>query len=152
MTTRFRQKSRRWRGRTSHGHGHKKKARGGGSLGGRGYSGRHKHKFSLVVSKEPDNYGKKGFFSFREKEKIINVGDLEKISKGQTDVDLASMGYYKLLSRGHVYKAYNVKVGKFTEKAKAKVEKAGGSLAVTAMPERAKIAAQPTNKSKLQKK
>jgi large subunit ribosomal protein L15 len=129
MTVRFEKKNRKWRGRTSRGWGMKKKRRGGGSRGGRGFSGMHKHRFSMVVSKKPDWYGKKGFHPLGKRDKTINVGDLHKIAKG-ADIDLKSMGYDKLLSRGLVHSAYNVKIGKFTERAKAKIEKAGGKIIV----------------------
>jgi len=128
MTIRFRKKVRKWRGRTSHGWGMKKKHRGGGSLGGRGYAGRHKHKYSYVTTKAPDWYGRKGFHSLKIKGRAINVGDLEKISNGKTEIDLGALGYSKLLSRGQVSKPFNIKVGKFTERAKQKIEKAGGRI------------------------
>src|SRR3989338_10503867 len=102
MTTRFKQKTRKLRGRTSHGWGMKKKHRGGGSLGGRGYAGRHKHKYSYVTTKEPDWYGKKGFHSLKKRVRTINVGDIEEISNEKTEVDLSALGYSKLLSRGSV--------------------------------------------------
>src|SRR3989338_3046822 len=57
MTVRFKQKTRKWRGRTSHGWGMKKKHRGGGSQGGRGLGGSHKHKFSFVTSKDLGRFG-----------------------------------------------------------------------------------------------
>lgn len=127
MTVRFKKKNRKWRGRTSRGWGMKKKRRGGGSQGGRGFAGMHKHKYSLVTTKAPDWYGKHGFHSLRKKEKAINVGDLEGISDAQ-EINLSALGYTKLLSRGSAKKAYKIKIEKFTERAKAKIEKAGGAI------------------------
>jgi large subunit ribosomal protein L15 len=129
MTVRFEKKNRKWRGRNSRGWGMKKKRRGGGSRGGRGFSGMHKHRFSMVVSKQPEWYGKKGFHSIKPRDKTINVGDLIKIAKG-TEIDLKALGYDKLLARGHINKAYTVKAVRFTEKAKTKIEKAGGKIIV----------------------
>lgn len=132
MTTRFRKKSRRWRGRTSHGHGAKKKARGGGSQGGRGWAGLHKHKYSSVVTHTIDyEFGYKGFHSLKKKERAINVGDVEKLIKDGHEVDLPALGYGKLLSRGHLGRALTIKASSATDRARAKVEKAGGKLIIT---------------------
>ncbi|MCX6816032.1 MAG: uL15 family ribosomal protein [Candidatus Aenigmarchaeota archaeon] len=127
MTVRFKKKVRKWRGGTSHGWGMKKKHRGGGSTGGRGFAGMHKHKYTLVTTRYTDWYGRHGFHSLKKKVNVINAGDLEKISR-ENDIDLTKLGYGKLLSRGKVSKAFNIKVKSFTEKAKAKIEKAGGSI------------------------
>lgn len=133
MTTRFRKKVRRWRGRTSHGHGAKKKARGGGSLGGRGYSGRHKHKRSLITTKMGDEYfGYKGFHSRKVRGKAINLGDIEKISKGGHEVDLNKLGYSKLLSRGRIKNPVVIKVAAASARAREKVEGAGGRIIIEA--------------------
>lgn len=125
MTLRFRKKE---KGRgAGTGYGSKKKHRGKGSKGGRGYAGLHKHKWSWVTTKDPEHYGYKGFYSRRKKTRAINVGELEKIAAGN-EIDLTRMGYGKLLSRGNVTRAFNVKVEKFSERAKMKIEKAGGKI------------------------
>ena len=126
MTVRFKLKTRKWRGRTSHGGGHKKKRRGGGSQGGRGFGGSHKHKFSYVVSIEPDHYGYKGFHSRHKKHKTINVMDVAKIE--EDNIDLGKMGYDKLLGTGKIDRAVTVKVSHFSAQAKEKIEKAGGKI------------------------
>lgn len=127
MTLRFRPK-RKGRGAGT-GYGSKKKHRGKGSRGGKGFAGLHKHKWSWVVSKAPDHYGYKGFVSRRKKEKAINVGDIEKlITDNRNEIDLKKLGYGKLLSRGHVSSALTVKVVKFSERAKEKIERAGGRI------------------------
>ncbi len=135
MTLRFRKKE---KGRgAGTGYGSKKKHRGKGSKGGRGFAGLHKHKWSWIVSKAPDHYGYKGFVpKGRKKEKAINVGDIEKlIADSKNEIDLQKMGYGKLLSRGKIEKALTVKVAKATERAKQKVEKAGGKVIVSAAEE-----------------
>ncbi|MFP3908319.1 MAG: uL15m family ribosomal protein [Halobacteriota archaeon] len=70
----------------------------------------------------------------------INVGDLEFllekledsefVSKegGKFTVDLTGLGYQKLLGKGTVSRAFNVKVDNATQKAVAKIEEAGGEL------------------------
>jgi large subunit ribosomal protein L15 len=126
MTTRFRKKE---KGRgAGTGYGSKKKHRGKGSRGGRGYAGLHKHKWSWIVSKAPDHYGYKGFTSKRQRILAINVGDIEKISEGKSEIDLSKMGYGKLLSRGHMLRPVSIRVDACTQRAKAKIEKAGGKI------------------------
>jgi len=126
MTTRFKLKTRKWRGRTSHGGGHKKKRRGKGSQGGRGYGGSHKHKFSYITTVEPDHYGYKGFFSRGKKLKVINVMDIAKMHG--SEIDLGKLGYEKLLGKGTISRAVTVKVDQASAQAKEKIEKAGGMV------------------------
>lgn len=128
MTIRFRKKTTRQRGSGSHGWGSKKKHRGGGSQGGRGRSGLHKHKYSYVVTKEPDYFGFRGFTPLKKKERAINIDDMQKLLSGSGVIDLTAMGYGKLLSRGKPERALTVKVRKFSAKAKEKVEAAGGKI------------------------
>ncbi|MFA4819739.1 MAG: uL15 family ribosomal protein [Candidatus Aenigmatarchaeota archaeon] len=126
MTVRFKQKVRKWRGRTSHGWGCKKKHRGGGSQGGRGLGGGHKHKFSFVTSKDPGRYGYKGFYSKRKTDKTLNINDIEKMDGN--NFDLGKLGYDKLLGTGKINRSVVVKVKKFSKMAKEKIEKAGGKI------------------------
>ena len=126
MTVRFKQKTRKWRGRTSHGWGMKKKQGGGGSLGGRGLGGGHKHKFSFVTSKEPDRFGYKGFYSKTKKDRALNINNIEKMDGNS--FDLGKLGYDKLLGTGKINRAVTVKVTKFSKKAKEKIENAGGKI------------------------
>ena len=126
MTVRFKQKTRKWRGRTSNGWGMKKKHRGGGSQGGRGLGGSHKHKFSFVTSKDPGRFGYKGFYSKKKKDSTININDIEKMDGNS--FDLGKLGYSKLLGTGKISRAITVKVGTCSKKAKEKIEKAGGKI------------------------
>ena len=130
MTARFRQKVRKWRGRTSHGGGHKKKRRGGGSQGGRGYGGSHKHKFSYITTVEPDHYGKKGFFTLRKKEKTINIDELAKMEGNE--INLRKLGYGKLLGKGKISRPVSVTVDYASKQATDKISKAGGKITLTA--------------------
>lgn len=132
MTIRFRKKNIKQRGKRWHGWGSKKKHRGKGSKGGRGYGGSHKHKYSYIVNYETEHFGYKGFVRPRQrKDSVINVGSVEKMLARQEHgeiLDLASMGYDKLLSAGKIAVAVKIKVPKWSEKAKLKVEGAGGVI------------------------
>ncbi len=130
MTARFKQKVRKWRGRTSHGGGHKKKRRGGGSQGGRGYGGSHKHKFSYITTVEPDHYGYKGFHSKKKRAEAINVSELARMDGN--DFDLKKLGYGKLLGRGKIERAVTVRAEQVSKQAKEKIEKAGGKIELNA--------------------
>ena len=125
-----RRKISRQRGSGNHGWGHKKKHRGGGSLGGRGLSGRHKHKYSLTVSYVLDQYGKKGFPSLNKKKDIVilNVSGLAKLAKGKKQIDLGETEYTKLLGSGDIDFPITVKVKLCTQSARNKIEKAGGKV------------------------
>ncbi len=127
MTVRKLKKMRKYRGSSTHGGGAKKKRRGGGSRGGRGFSGGHKHKWSLIVTKQPEHYGYKGSHSLRNKKKAINIDELLKLTTDR-EIDLAKLGYDKLLSRGSISKAMTIKTLFCSEKAKQKIEAAGGKI------------------------
>jgi len=132
MTVRFRKKSSRMRGSKTHGWGMKKKHRGAGSRGGRGKAGMFKHKKSWRIRYEPDYLRKtKGFkiSSEAKKEiKAITLKDLDILAKklNKTEVDVSELGYDKVLSTGKLTQPLNVKANKIVEKAKEKIEKAGG--------------------------
>ena len=126
MVVRFRKKNRAMRGSMTHGWGAKKKHRGKGSKGGKGYGGSTKHKRSYIYAHKRDHFGKKGFHALKEKNRIINVGELEKISEGKSEIDLTAMRYDKLLSKGNISKPLTIIAQAFSKIAKEKIEKAGG--------------------------
>lgn len=137
LPTRLR-KIRRQRGSRTHGWGQVGQHRGSGQRGGRGKAGLHKHKWSWIVKFAPDYFGHdltKPPFSSKI-HRWINVGQIDDIwqkmdKKGRKSdkvLDLAKMGYGRLLGSGIVEGAYSVIVRSFTESAKAKIEKAGGKL------------------------
>ncbi|MEM2926373.1 MAG: uL15 family ribosomal protein [Candidatus Bathyarchaeia archaeon] len=147
MPTRLR-KVRKLRGSRTHGWGRKGQHRKSGSRGGFGRAGLHKHKWSWVLKYEPSYFGKKGFRSPNPKvERSINVGDLEELTKrmelakeeGNGEVlatlDIAQLGYEKLLGGGRLSIPLLVKAPRATELAMAKVEDAGGKVIVTAKDE-----------------
>lgn len=113
------------RGLHTHGHGNKKKWRGGGSRGGRGEAGKYHHKKTWAMRWGKVNE-KRGFTSIgRKDKKVINVGELEKLTKNDS-INLVELGYDKVLGSGAINKAINVEAVEFSKTAKEKIEKAGG--------------------------
>ena len=113
-------------------HGSHKKWRGGGSRGGRGKAGMHKHKWSYTVKYEPDHFGKKGFRPRRKmkKPKTINLSELDAIVKEKNvkEINLSELGYDKLLGSGKITQSIVVKVSIASKKAVEKIEKVGGKV------------------------
>jgi large subunit ribosomal protein L15 len=132
-------KSRKKRGTRTVGWGIVGQHRGGGQRGGHGKAGRRKHLWSYILRYEPDYFKKKGFFSFRKKATVANVGDLEGLAKkfgeenlpkrGETPfLDLDKMGYDKLLGSGLVGRPFSVRVKSHSELAARKLKEAGGTI------------------------
>ena len=119
------------RGSKTCGYGMKKKHRGGGSRGGRGFAGQYKHKKLMIKKKFPERFEKKKFKSLTQKGfeqdiKTINLNNLVTLSEGNKQIDLATLGYHKVLGKGEINIPLEVKAKSFTKKAKEKIEKAGG--------------------------
>jgi large subunit ribosomal protein L15 len=137
MPTRLR-KVRKQRGSRTHGYGQIGQHRHSGKQGGHGNAGLHKHKWSWLIINDPDHFRRDPFRppSWHKVSKWANVGDLgsfaedgDNSSKGGTvSIDLESRGVEKLLGAGSVTRAYNVKVSSYTERAKQKLEEAGGKI------------------------
>ena len=78
--------------------------------------------------------------SFRVEPVIVNVGDLARLDDSVTEVNaevLANAGlirhdekYLKVLGDGEITRALTITASKFSESAKAKIEKAGGQAIV----------------------
>ncbi|MEM0066001.1 MAG: uL15 family ribosomal protein [Sulfolobales archaeon] len=147
MVVRRRKKSRSMRGIRTHGYGSIGQHRKSGSRGGKGAAGMHKHKWSWVVKYFPNWYGKHGFtypIKIKEEYRTINVGELTELvkyleSRGEIQkegehyvLDLATLGYNKLLGRGEVDLKLKVVVYKATKEAIEKISKAGGEVTVLA--------------------
>ena len=131
MVVRFRKKSRKMRGSKTHGWGMKKKHRGAGSQGGRGQAGMMKHKKSWMLVNDPHHFGKIGFkvpLEVKSKVNAITLRDLDILAKklNKTEIDISELGYNKVLSNGKLTQALTIKAKKFVEKAKKKIEEAGG--------------------------
>jgi large subunit ribosomal protein L15 len=131
MPTRLR-KARRYRGMRTHGYGQIGQHRHSGKSGGHGNAGLHKHKWSWMLKYDPDHFGRDPFRppGYVKPTTWANVGDLDGMARGSKVLDLSSMGVQKLLGSGKVTGAYEVKVDSFTKKAQAKIEAAGGKVAV----------------------
>jgi len=106
---------------------------------GRRNAGRHKALWSYVIKYDPDYYSKIGFTSpksLKHDVKIINVGTLNEIAaklstekqEDKTVVDLAALGYTKLLGTGRVTKPLVVRVASCSKSAAEKVKNAGGQI------------------------
>ena len=67
------------RGRRSPGYGSQKKHRGGGSRGGRGKAGLHKHKRMTSLKYMKGHYGKKGFKRPQKVVKEVKVTNIKNI-------------------------------------------------------------------------
>jgi large subunit ribosomal protein L15 len=127
-----RKKSEKMRGSKTNGYGSKKKHRGGGSKGGKGNAGATKHKKTFFKRwgkhKEP-RFKSLEHRGIRTMEKAINIGDLVKLSD-KSEIDAAHFGYGKVLSEGFLDRAVTIKAKSFSERAKAKIEAAGGKAVV----------------------
>ena len=137
----------RYRGSHTHGGGAKKKRRGAGNRGGRGMAGSGKRagqiKPTILTTFGNEYFGKKGFKRPKKivkKIKPVNVSDLCKklddyasrnlIKKDDNKyiINLKDLGYNKLLGTGKVTTQLDIKAPSFSQRAKKKVEDAGGSL------------------------
>jgi large subunit ribosomal protein L15 len=133
-----------FRGSRTHGRG-KKAGRGAGKRGGVGNAGLHKHKWIWTVKNCPDYFGRHGFKrapELQHEKKTINVGDVQlHLSKylesgiavreeKKIVVDLTKTDISKLLGGGVVKIPMTIKVLETSQKAKEKVEHAGGKVEV----------------------
>jgi large subunit ribosomal protein L15 len=136
-------KTRKNRGSRTQGYGRIGQHRKTGSKGYR-KAGRHKHLWSYVTTYEPDYFGKHGFTSpksLKHKENAINIKKLDELAaqistekEGKLHVDLAGLGYTKLLGAGQTSKALIVNVPSCSKSADEKIKKAGGQV-ITAVQE-----------------
>ena len=138
----------RQRGNTTHGWGSMKKHRGAGNRGGRGMAGTGKRGDANKpkIWKNKKYFGAYGFTSRKTKLNTVNTTYLESraetfIMKGQAKaeegfcvINLGSLGYDKLLSKGRVTKKYKVTIDYATPKAIEKIKKAGGKVTVKNVP------------------
>ena len=149
-------KSRKLRGKKTHGYGARKKHRGKGHKGGKGMSGTGKRgdqKKSLVLKLYGKSYfGKSGFVSRKNKYKTINLdalseklslfverGIAKKTEKG-IEIDLKRAGYKKLLGRGTIKERVIVKIDLFSKKAEEKIKELKGQIISEGIKEQEKEA------------
>ncbi|MFH1126319.1 MAG: uL15 family ribosomal protein [Candidatus Altiarchaeota archaeon] len=144
-------KTRKMRGTRTHGYGNTQKHRGAGSRGGRGMAGSKKHKWMYVSKYMPGYFGRSGFKRPQSQIKevdTINVGDLDdnvekllkngflKKEKDMYNVNLSEKGFGKLLGAGRVSKKFVITVDRCSEKARQKIEAAGGKVIASEIEER----------------
>jgi len=136
LATRFR-KTRKFRGSRTHGWGQIGQHRASGHKGGLGQSGMHKHLFSSLLKDDPDHFGHDSTHPPHPiiTKKWTSVRDLDDIfakhgkqEGGKKLLDLASLGYDKLLGGGQTNNAYSIKIERYTESAAEKIKKAGGEV------------------------
>ena len=133
MPVNKRKKNSRQKGSYTYGWGSKKKHRKAGNRGGHGMSGtgkRSDHKKTMILKMYGHDYF--GKFGFRRPQKLlgetrtINIEQLERFKEEK--IDLKKLGYDKLLGKGKISRKVTVIVPKFSESAKAKIEKTGGQV------------------------
>lgn len=138
-----RSKNSRQRGSHTHGWGAMKKHRGAGHRGGRGNAGSGKRGDAKKPSYWADKkyYGKHGFTPKNQPDSLaLSLGRLDvaaprwvregraKAEGGRIAVDLTALGFTKLLGSGRLSRPLVVTVRRATQRALAKVEKAGGKV------------------------
>ena len=140
MPTRLR-KTRKYRGGRNHGWGQIGQHRASGHKGGLGQSGMHKHHFIRMLMTDPRHFGHDSTHPPHPNlvRKWASVRDLDDIfSKhgkqegGKKVIDLAGLGYDKLLGGGQTKNAYVIKVDRFSATAEEKIKKAGGEVLAVA--------------------
>jgi large subunit ribosomal protein L15 len=122
-------KIRKTRGSRTQGFGRIGQHRDSGSKGNRKV-GRHKHLWSLVVTSEPNYFGKHGFTSpqsLHRKENTINLNKLDEIAQ-TPQINLTALGYTKLLGTGKITKPLTITIPTYSKSAQEKIKKAGGEI------------------------
>jgi large subunit ribosomal protein L15 len=143
MVIRRERKFRKFRGQRSYGFGSHKKHRGGGSRGGRGKAGLHKHKWSYTVKYEPDHFGKTGFkrpvksvkeiraINLRQLDQMAEKLLKEKIAEKEDEkikIDVSKLGFQKVLGSGKLTKPLIIEANVFSKHAIKKIEEGGGKV------------------------
>lgn len=146
MVVRKRKKILKKRGKKAAGYGSHKKHRGGGSRGGRGLAGLHKHKVMTMIKFMPDHFGKRGFRRPKvvtKNVRTINLDELDykieellkekKVKKEGNfiKVNLSDLGYDKLLGNGKVKHKLIIEGKSFSKQAIKKLEESGGKAVVS---------------------
>lgn len=135
-------RTKKFRGYRTHGRG-KKSGRGAGIIGGHGQAGLGKTGRIGMLKYDRDHFGRHGFKRPQcmvEANRTINVGELvETIDRfvamgfaskegDAYNINLSDAGIDKLLGNGSVGVAINVTVAEVSEKARSKIEAAGGTI------------------------
>ena len=145
MKIKKRKKSKGQRGTTRY-HGARKKWKSSGHKGGKGMAGTGKradHKKSLIIKLYGNNYfGKQGVTSRgteKDRRIVMNLRDIEtnydSLMKKHMKNNVLDLSGYKILGEGEISKKVTIKALAFSESAKEKIEKAGGSLVLAEIKE-----------------
>ena len=131
-----------YRGSRTCGGGTHKNRRGGGSRGGRGFSGGCKHHFVRYYL-QGKTFGKDGFFHNQQLVmKVLDIGSLDQMvgplvksglaseQDGTITVDVTKLGIDKVLGSGRVHHKLNITARAFSEQAKTKIEEIGGQTSI----------------------
>jgi len=147
VVVRRRKKSRKLRGRTrTMGWGRIGQHRKSGSRGGFGLVGFHKHKWTWTIKYAPHWFGKHGFTqppTIVAEINAINVGELDEIARDMLGqgiarkednkivIDVSVLGFNKVLGRGKITLPLKVITPAITERAREKIEAAGGEVVIS---------------------
>ena len=142
MVVRKQKKVSKYRASTTHGGGHRKKRRGAGSRGGRGNAGTGKKAGQKKAGIAP-RLGSKGFTMHRSspKARTVNLSYFttdrlaalvdSKLARKEADtyhIELASLGFDKLLGSGSISAKVHFTSKQWSAKAEEKVQSAGGAV------------------------
>jgi large subunit ribosomal protein L15 len=117
------------RGHRTHGWGSPKKHRGTGSRGGTGKAGKFGQMMTRILKYERERIGIHGFTAkTTRKIRTINLREAVRLAGKEKKIDLAALGYDKLLGTGEIKRPLEIKVDYFSKSAKEKVEAAGGKI------------------------
>jgi len=138
-----RRKNTRQRGSTTHGWGSRKKHRGAGNKGGRGLAGTGKR----GDANKPTIWGNKRYFGkygfkpknkevvaginivyLEEKYQLLVDGGFIEVAGGSSAINLADIGFGKLLGSGKPSRKYVIDCTAASATAVEKIEKAGGKV------------------------
>lgn len=145
MVVKHRKKVRRYRGSSTHGGGNRKKRRGAGSRGGRGNAGTGKRSGHMKAGMAPclGHFSHPGFLPRRcpGKIKTINIGNFtpkaieDWVAAGKAKkegniihIDLAGLGYDKLLGTGSTALKLKITIDVCSVQAAEKISAAGGEI------------------------
>lgn len=135
MARRIRSRKRKHLGNRTFGAGNTKNRRGKGNRGGKGRAGYHKHKWLHTIKFEGTNKrarGAHGFYNPAHKcHAALSLGQLSKklssFPKDDAGVYQIVLPGAKVLSGGSLQVKAHVKARGFSEKARQKIEEAGGT-------------------------
>jgi len=124
-------------GSRSNGRGKAHHGRGAGSRGGVGMAGGHKHRWNWIIRYDPDHYGRHGFVPKTRKDiKVINLFEIDNNARRgeyQTEGNLYKVEFPgKVLGSGDITYPILLTANSISEKARAKIEAAGGKVSVKA--------------------